>query len=57
MATPTYIAVLKVYNAGTPGVKLYFDQLPLLIAGGFPNEVCLAYLFLRLEKAQNRALY
>lgn len=57
MATPTYIAVLKKYNACSPGVRWYFDQLPLLINGNFPNEVCLAYLFLRLEKAQNNALY
>jgi hypothetical protein len=57
MPTPTYIAVLKRYNNSTEKVKGYFDQLPDLVHGGFPYEVCLAYLFLRLEKAQNRALY
>lgn len=57
MTTPTYIAVLKRYNNSTEKVKGYFDQLPALVNGGFPYEVCLAYLFLRLEKAQNRALY
>lgn len=34
-----------------------FRPITVLINGNFPNEVCLAYLFLRLEKGQNKALY
>lgn len=37
-------------------MKTYFEHLPKLI-NAFPYEVCLAYMFLRVEEAQNRALY
>lgn len=58
MPTPSsYRAVLNRYNSSTAGVKLYFNQLPGLLTHRFPLEVCLAYLFLRLEKGQNMALY
>ncbi len=57
MATATtYIGVKKHFDASTEAVKWYFDQLPTLLKD-FPYEVCLAYVFLRTEKAQNRTLY
>lgn len=37
-------------------MQKYFEHLPKLI-DDFPHDVCLAYLFLRLEQAYNRALY
>ncbi|WP_133611412.1 hypothetical protein [Aquabacterium commune] len=57
MATAaTYIGVKKHFDASTDSIKWYFDQLPALLKD-FPYEVCLAYVFLRTEKAQNRTLY
>ena len=56
-AAPSYKAVLKHYNSSSANIKWYFDQLPSLINHNYPYEVSLAYLFLRTEKAQNRALY
>jgi hypothetical protein len=57
MATATtYIGVKKRFNESTEAVRWYFDQLPILL-NDFPLEVCLAYVFLRTEKAQNRTLY
>jgi hypothetical protein len=57
MSTPSYKAVLKSYDSRSTNVQGYFSQLPLLLKGNFSYEVCLAYIFLRLETAQNRALY
>ena len=54
---PSYKAVLKRFEASAECVQWYFDQLPSLLNQGFPYEVSLAYLFLRTERAQNRALY
>lgn len=57
MATAaSYKGVLKRYQESTPEVQWYFSQIPLLLPA-FPYEVTLAYLFLRTEKAHNRALY
>lgn len=53
---PTNIALLKSFEQSSENVKGYFQHLPKLIKE-FPHEVCLAYLFLRLEQAHNRALY
>src|SRR4029077_18164193 len=53
---PGYKAVLERYNRASFGVKGYFEPLPRLIAG-FPLEISLAYVFLRVAEAQNRALY
>ncbi len=52
----SYKGVLKRYKASTEQVQWYFDQVPSLLPT-FPYEVTLAYLFLRTEKAHNRALY
>lgn len=52
----TYRSVLKHFNASSDPVKWYFDQVPSLLPN-YPYEVTLAYLFLRTERAQNRALY
>jgi hypothetical protein len=53
---PSYKAVLKRHESCCDEVKNYFDLLPKLIEE-FPWEVALAYLFLNIEKAQNRMLY
>jgi hypothetical protein len=52
----TYKAVLKRFEQSTPSVKWYLDQMPSLIKG-FPWEVSLAWVFLRVEQAHHRALY
>ena len=54
---PSYIAVLKQYGDSPENVRAYFKELPDLIKDSYSYEVALAYLFLRTEKAQNRALY
>src|SRR5450759_4006136 len=54
--TPSYKALLKQFNAYSTELKNYFSQFPALIQN-HPYEVCLAYLFLRTEMAQNRTLY
>lgn len=56
-SAPSYKAVLKRYEKSHAGVKWHFGQLPKLIHHDFPYDVCLAYLFLRLENAHNKALY
>lgn len=55
-STPSYRAILNKYNTCSKEVKEYFESLPGLV-GDYPYEVSLAYLFLRTERAQNRALY
>ena len=52
----SYKAVLNVFNTCSDSVKWYFDQVPDLLPN-YPYDVTLAYLFLRTERAQNRALY
>lgn len=54
--SPTYKSVLRRFEQSTPSVRWYLDQLPALIKG-FPWEVSLAWVFLRVEQAQHRALY
>ncbi len=54
---PSYKAVFKHYDKSPENIRRYFDQLPQLLKQDFPYEVSLAYLFLRTERAQNRALY
>ena len=53
---PSYKALLKIYEALPDEVKGHFLHVPKLIKG-FPHEVALAYSFLKIEQAQNRALY
>jgi hypothetical protein len=53
---PSTIAVKKHIEAAPDEVKKYFEHLPKLI-DVFPWEVAIAYQFVRVERAQNRALY
>lgn len=54
---PTYIALQKCYDSKSAEVKSHFGHLPQLIAGALPYEIAIAYVFLKIEQAQNRALY
>src|SRR5690606_30746396 len=54
---PTYIALKKIYEDSPAEVRVHFQHAPKLIEGEFPYEVMLAYAFLKIEQAQNRALY
>lgn len=51
-----YKAVLKRYKGCSEQVREYFRELPSLLQN-YPYEVTLAYVFWRIEKAQNRSLY
>lgn len=53
---PSYKALLKIHKALPTEVQAHFSHVPKLIEG-FPYEVALAYSFLKIEQAQNRALY
>lgn len=44
------------YNRCSKEVRQYFKHLPALLED-YPMDVCLAYVFARLELAQNMALY
>lgn len=55
-AIKTKKGVIKLYNGCSEEVRQYFEHLPRLLAE-FPMEVSLAYVFSRLEKGQNAALY
>jgi hypothetical protein len=46
----------KAYAARSHEVRDYFEHLPKLL-DDFPMDVCLAYVFSRLELGQNMALY
>ena len=48
--------LINEYNACTQGVREYFEHIPKLL-DQFPMDVCLAYVFARLELGQNMALY
>ncbi|MCC6140945.1 MAG: hypothetical protein IT389_10065 [Nitrospira sp.] len=53
---PSYKSLLKIYEMSPNEVKGHFQHIPKLISG-LPYEVALAYSFLKVEQAQNRALY
>jgi hypothetical protein len=56
MAVASYKAVLKHFQRAPEDVRQYFQALPFLTQNcGW--DVCVAYQFIRLETAQNRALY
>jgi len=57
MPAPSYKAILHHYKAKAEGVRVYFEELPHLLNDDYTYEVSLAYLFLRTERAQNKALY
>lgn len=48
--------LLKHFNSCTQEVQEYFQHVPKLV-DGLPLDVCLAYVFSRLELGQNMALY
>ncbi len=54
---PTYRSILKNFEARSEHVKGYFCDLSNLLRDGYGYEIILAYLFLKVEQAQNRALY
>lgn len=56
MAAASYKAVLAAHSAAPPQVSAYFETLPWLISNR-DWEVALAYMFIRLERAQNMTLY
>ena len=53
----TYIGLRRKYDSVTQEVRDYFEYLPLLLTNQMPYEVPLAYLFGRVERAHNMALY
>jgi hypothetical protein len=54
---PTKKALKKLFDSKSDEVKSHFGHLPQLIADGLPYEIAIAYVFLKIEQAQNRALY
>lgn len=56
MSIPTYKALIKIYEDLPEEIRKYFQHVPNLLKD-FPYEVCIAYSFLKIEQAQNRALY
>lgn len=54
---PTYKAILKYFESRSDQVRGYFYDLGYLLNDGYSYEIILAYLFLKVEQAQNRALY
>jgi hypothetical protein len=54
---PTYIALLKFYDARPDEIKSHFAHLPKLVTNSLPYDIAIAYSFLKIEQAQNRALY
>ena len=57
MAIPSYKALLKCYESKSEHVKSHFEHLPKLINDDLPCVIAIAYCFLKIEQAQNRALY
>jgi len=56
MSAASLKGVQKHYDKTSAEVQDYFDHLPALIKN-FPCEVCIAYMFSRVERAQNMTLY
>lgn len=57
---PSYKALLNRYNSASDEVKNYFPDLPLIIGSttlNAPWEICLGYMFVRVETAQTMTLY
>jgi hypothetical protein len=54
---PNYKALLKFYENRPTEVKTHFEHLPKLVGDDLPYEIAIAYVFLKIEQAQNRALY
>lgn len=56
-AIPSYKALLKCYSNKSKQVQGHFEHLPKLVNDDLPYEIAIAYCFLKVEQAQNRALY
>ena len=56
MSIPSYRAVIKRHSSAPEEVRDYFTHLPALVQT-YPYDVCLAYMFIRVERAQNKTLY
>jgi hypothetical protein len=54
---PSYKALLKFYEAQSAEIQGHFEHLPKLVNDDLPYVIALAYCFLKIEQAQNRALY
>ncbi|VEB22849.1 hypothetical protein [Avibacterium volantium] len=54
--TKSYKGVIKTYDELPDEIKKFFRYAPNLIKA-YPFEVVIAYLFIKIEEAQNRALY
>ncbi|MFP6845543.1 MAG: hypothetical protein VB958_10065 [Thalassolituus sp.] len=54
---PSRIALRKFYEARNDEVRLYFEHFLAVLDNNLPYHICLAYVFLKMEQAQNRALY
>lgn len=54
---PSYKALQKCYDSKSAEVKGHFGHLPALIKDDWPYEIAIAYVFLKIEQAQNRSLY
>lgn len=54
---PTYKALLKCYKARSAAVRTHFSHLQKLVNDDLPYEIAIAYSFLKIEQAHNRALY
>ncbi len=52
----TKIGLRKAFDKCSEEVRAYFEHLPRLVEE-FPLDVCLSYMFARMELAQNMALY
>ena len=50
------LSLKRAYNERSQDVQNYFKHIPKLL-DEFPMDVCLAYVFSRLELGQNMALY
>lgn len=51
------IALKKFYSGRTNEVQRYFEHIPVVLEDNIPLEICLAYVFLKAEEAQNRVLH
>ena len=54
---PSKIAVRKYYESMPEHVRWHFPHLPDVVNNDLPLEIALAYVFLKIELAWNRALY
>jgi len=55
--TPTYKAILRAFEGCTKDVQEFFWELPYLLNDRYNYEIVIAYVFLKVEQAQNRTLY